>query len=195
MGQDLRELFEKELNSKKPIMKADHEARFVQRLEKELPQKKKNATFFWVRIAASIVILFGVGTYVLLNNPNNDPSKTTVIQKDDPETLRTGISLGDLSPDLEKIENYYVSNINYELSQLNISDDNKEMVDGFMERLQELDEEYKILNEELNQIGPNDETISALIQNLQLRLQLLQKLKEKLNQLKSSKNEQKTNII
>ena len=100
--------------------------------------------------------------------------------------------MGDLSPDLKKIENYYVANINLELSRLEVSDENRGLVDDFMSRLSELDKEYQRLNTELNEIGPNDQTINALIKNLQLRLQLLQKLKLKLDQLKSSENEQVT---
>ena len=196
MEQDLRNLFEKERKSRKYAMKSGHEDRFLERLTMELPKNSnKGNIFFWVRIAASVVLVFGLGAYLLVNTHWGPSKKAAIVEKSDDTTIKAGISLGDLSPDLEKIEHYYVSNINYELSQLNISDTNKDMVDGFMERLGELDAEYKILNGELNDLGPNDETITALIQNLQLRLQLLQKLKQKLNQLKSSENEQKTNII
>lgn len=118
---------------------------------------------------------------------------TTVVDKNTNIENKTGISLGDLSPDLKKVESYYVANINLELAKLAVSDDNKEVVDGYMERLADLNSEYKNLIYELNQIGPNDQTISALIKNLQLRLQLLQQLKMKLNELQSSKNEQYEN--
>ena len=71
------------------------------------------------------------------------------------------------------------------MSQLEISDRNKTLIDSFMERLEELNLEYKKLNNELNEIGPNDQTITALIKNLQLRLQLLHKLRDKLKELQS----------
>ena len=195
MEQDLRKLFEKDRKSKSYSMKDGHEARFLKRLEAEIPQKEKTNMFFWIRIAASVVLLIGIGTYFLLRTSGDTLTKTTIVEKGNTEVLNNDISLGDLSPDLKKIENYYVANINFELSQLDVSDGNKEMVDGYMERLAELDKEYAVLNKELNEFGPNDETISALIQNLQLRLQLLQRLKEKLNQLKSSENEQETHSI
>ena len=117
------------------------------------------------------------------------PSQNAVADTEQQEADET-ITLGDLSPDLQKVENYYLASINMELSKLEVSTDNKELVDGYMEQLAELNREYDQLNKELNTFGPNDQTISALIKNLQLRLQLLQKLKEKLNQIKSSKNEQ-----
>jgi hypothetical protein len=175
-------------------MNEDHEKRFMELLEKELPKQKK-LSFFILKIAAAILVLVGIGTVFIMSREDSN-LKTTIVDKNPGVETKTGISLGDLSPDLKKVENYYVANINLELSKLNISGDNKELVDSYMERLTELNVEYKKLNEELNQVGPNDQTISALIKNLQLRLQLLQKLKEKLNEVQSSKNEQyETNAV
>ncbi len=194
MARDLRKLFEEERKKKNFKMEAGHEERFLARLEEELPTQQ-GRKYQWLRIAASIVILLGIGTYFFLTNTiETDSQKTTVVRTDD-ETKKEGISLGDLSPDLQKVETYYVANINLELANLEVSDENRGFVNGYMERLAELDDEYKKLNLELNEIGPNDQTITALVKNLQLRLQLLQKLKTKLNQLKSSKNEQKSNHV
>ncbi|MEX0275549.1 MAG: hypothetical protein AB3N16_14340, partial [Flavobacteriaceae bacterium] len=89
-----------------------------------------------------------------------------------------------------KVETYYLTNINLELTQLQVNAENTELVNGYLQRLSELNDEYLILNGELNQMGPNDQTISAQIKNLQLRLQLLYKLKEKLNEIKSAKNDE-----
>ena len=189
MSQDLRKLLEKE-RERKYRMKEGHEGRFLQRLDKALPRKNKNLARYW-SIAASIAVVLGLGIYFLsLNNQADLPVKTTVVSKENTQEKEQGISLGDLSPDLKKIENYYVASINLELSRLEVSTDNKALVDSFMDRLAELNMEYNDLNKELNNIGPNDQTIAALIQNLQLRLELLHKLKDKLNEFKSSKNEQ-----
>lgn len=196
MAQDLRELFKEQRENEKFKMKDGHENRFLHLLEEELPSAKRTNSFFWLKIAASVVIVLSIGSYLLLNESDNkDVIKTTVVEhtKDD---LKKSISLGDLSPELKKVENFYVANINYELSKLIVSKENKEVVNGFLSRLDELNVEYEVLNKELNEIGPNDQTIEAAINNLQLRLQLMQKLKSKLNQLKSSKNEhESTNIV
>lgn len=196
MAQDLRELFKEQRENEKFKMKDGHENRFLSLLEEELPSAKRTNSYLWLKIAASVVIVLSIGSYLLLKESHNkDVIKTTVVEhtKDD---LKKSISLGDLSPELKKVENYYVANINYELSNLKVSEENKEVVDGFLSRLDELNVEYEVLNKELNEIGPNDQTIEAAINNLQLRLQLMQKLKSKLNQLKSSKNEhESTNII
>ncbi|MBT8322919.1 MAG: hypothetical protein KJO94_05510, partial [Eudoraea sp.] len=188
MEQDLRELFEKE-REKKIRMKSGHEARFMNRLDKEMPPEKRANTIWLWSVAATVLIVFGIGIYFLgmkKDLPPVDNTVVTVEQKD----KNAGISLGDLSPELQKVENYYMANINLELSKLEVSPSNKELVDSYLEQLAALNQEYNFLNKELNTLGPNDQTITALIKNLQLRLKLLLKLKEKLNQIKSSKNEQ-----
>lgn len=188
MSQDLRDLFKEGNSESSAKMKVGHEDRFLEKLEKELRATKKPSFLIW-RIAASIALLMGVGLY-FMNNDGIDSTGTEVVDKDNPTEKVKTFSLGDLSPDLRKVEDYYVSTINFELSKLELTEDNKGLVDSYLEQLSDLDKEYKKLNIELNEIGPNDQTINALIKNLQLRLQLLQKLKIKLNELKSSENEQ-----
>lgn len=195
MGQDLREMFKRENKAGKFQMSEGHENRFLERLEAELPKRKKSS-FYILKIAASILVLLSIGIVSYKVLMGEDTIKTTVVEKNDPSKEKKGISFGDLSPNLKKVEDYYVTNINLELSRLQVSEENKILVDSFMDRLADLNTEYERLNMELNDIGPNDQTITALIKNLQLRLQLLQKLKGKLSELKSSKNEQvKKNTI
>ncbi|ASV29052.1 hypothetical protein [Maribacter cobaltidurans] len=191
MAQDLKKMFDKEREQQNFKMKQGHEERFLSKLEETLPQERPSKWNTW-KIAASIILLVGVGLMAYFQFDTKDDIPATIVDKGDPDDKNKSFSFGDLSPDLKKVENYYVANINMELSQLDISESNKELVDSFMEQLSELNTEYDRLNGELNELGPNDQTISALIENLQLRLQLLQKLKKKLNQLKSSKNEQIT---
>lgn len=194
MARDLRELFKESHKEDKFAMSEGHEKRFMDLLDKELPHRRKPKLQLF-KIAATILVLIGIGAYIFING-EEDKIKTTVVDNDPVIETKSGISLGDLSPDLKKVENYYVANINLTLSKLAISGEHKELVDSYMERLSELNVEYESLNTELNEVGPNDQTITALIKNLQLRLQLLQKLKEKLNKVQSSKNEQyDTNAI
>ena len=187
MAQDLRELFKKdqELIDKGQKLKSGHKDQFMERLEKELPKKK--ASLVWLKVAATVALLFTAA--MVYFNDNTDPINSQTVGNEQPVKQKT-ISLGDLSPDLKKVESYYVSTINLALSELELSQESNEMTQGFMEQLAKLNTEYESLNIELNSQGPNDQTITALIKNLQLRLQLLQKLKSKLNELKTSKNEQ-----
>ena len=199
MARDLGELFEKEREQKGFKMREGHEDRFFAKLDEELPNNppKKKVISLWMQIAASVVVAVGLSVYYFNNNGGEvvPDEKITVVDRENPNEEAQGISLGDLSPDLKKIETYYTTNINLQLAELADDPGNKELVDSYMDRLAELNKEYQRLNQELNELGPNDQTINALINNLQLRLQLLQKLKSKLNQLKSSKNEQESSNI
>lgn len=174
-------------------MREDHESRFEARLDEAFPQRRM-PLFYMLSIAASVVVLIGLGIFFIMQSPPVDPVKTTVVDKQPAVEDSYTLSLGDLSPDLKKVETYYVNSINMELAELDLDGEYKEVVDDYMGRLAELNEEYKNLVKELNEIGPNEQTISAMIQNLQMRLQILQKLKEKLHQLKSSKNETVSNL-
>lgn len=188
MSQDLRELFKSERSREYP-MPEGHEARFEARLEQAFRQKTSRP-FFWLGIAASVVALLGMAFWFFQKDPVLPVGEDALVEEQsDTISSPATLSLGDLSPDLRKLEEYYTASINLELASLNISDENREMADNFISRLSELNSEYEQLNEELNEIGPNEQTITAMIKNLQYRLQLLLKLKEKLNELKSSKNE------
>jgi hypothetical protein len=184
MSQDLRDMFRNSDAEIELSMKAGHEQRFLKRMEGELPVSK-GLSFPWFKIAAAIIILIGLGAYIFVPWNGQEAVEATIVEKDKPMPEEKGISLGDLSPDLKKVEDYYMVSINLELSQLEISDRNKTLIDSYMERLEELNKEYKKLNGELNSIGPNDQTITALIKNLQLRLQLLYKLRDKLKELQT----------
>ena len=191
MAQDLRELFEKGRKKEGFTMREGHENRFFERLEAEMPLQKKGNAMQWARIAASIAIVLGLGSFLFFNGNWASVDNAVTGDGNALESESKNISLGDLSPDLQKLESYYVANINLELASLEVSEKNKDFVDDYMERLSSLSQEYNLLITELNEIGPNDQTIEALIQNFQLQLTLIQKLKTKLNQYKSSENEQK----
>lgn len=201
MARDLRKLFEKEREEKTYSMNKGHEARFLSKLDEKMPVEeqsaKKKGNSVWWQIAASVVLALGLTLYFFSSKKDDKNIKETqIVETDNGKGGYQNISLGDLSPDLKKVENYYLTNINLELSDLEVDANNKEVMDSYMERLAELDTEYHVLNKELNEVGPNDQMIEALVKNLQLRLQLLQKLKSKLNLLKSSKNEMEpSNIV
>ena len=187
MGQDIRELFEKEQEIEKGQLEKGHESRFLQKLDKEFPaSKKRNLHILWM--AASVVVFFGLA---LIGHQFFKPGVDSNNQMVDTNTNEVkSISLGDISPDLKKVEDYYVANINYELSQIETDESTEMLFGSYMKELTELNDEYQLLSEELNDMGPNELTVSALIDNLQKRLRLLYQLKEKLQELKKSKNEQ-----
>ena len=180
MAQDIRELFKNEPKVFKDKMPKGHEARFLKKLDKELPIRSNKSKFTFLNIAASVILLigFGFGAYQFFGSEMEELPVETVTRK----------SLGDISPQFKKVEDYYLANINLELSKMKVTPENKELFDAYLVRLDELNKEYIRLEDELTKSGPNEQTINALIDNLKLRLNLLYRLKEKLNELNKSNN-------
>lgn len=180
MAQDIRELLRQGADFNTGKMRKGHTKRFKTKLKEAFPYSKKSFSGF--NIAASVILLVSAGyiTYRAFQSPGKE---VTEIRSQVQENPMKTLTLGDISPDLKKVESYYVANINVALSELEISDENKPLIGSYMKQLTQLNDEYERLNHELNELGPNEQTVNALIGNLQLRLQLLYKLKEKLNQL------------
>jgi len=185
MAQDIRKLFENEQKVSNDKMPKGHEARFLQKLDSELPSQPKRSIFTFLNIAASVVILIGLsfGAFKAFNLKPDNSKGTEIVetQKESP--------LGKLSPELKKVEDYYLANISLELSKIEVTPETKELFDGYLERLGELNKEYELLSQELTKSGPTEQTINASIENLKLRLNLMYRLKEKLNELKNDSNQ------
>ncbi|WP_033956596.1 hypothetical protein [Psychroserpens jangbogonensis] len=187
MAQDLRNLFKNEEKDSQLKMSEGHEARFLNKLDSALPEETSiNKRFSVLQIAASIVILIGLafGAYKFTQQPKSIENQVVENQNQTNEDQLK--SLGDISPDLKTVEDYYLANINLELSKIKQTPENKELFDGYVVRLAELNQEYKRLSIELTENGPNELTVSALIDNLKLRLNLLYRLKEQLHDLNTS---------
>lgn len=191
MAQDIRKLFENEQKLSNDKMPEGHEARFLQKLDEALPVQPKRNLFTFLNIAASVVLLIGLsfGAIQFIGSDSDQPNNTEQVG-----TETTSESpLGKLSPQLKKVEDYYLANINLELSKMKVTPDNKELFDGYLERLEELNKEYNVLADELTQSGPTEYTVNALIDNLKLRLNLLYRLKEKLNELNNENKQLEQN--
>ena len=177
MGQNLKKLFEQDrlVNHKR---KASHEDLFIEQLYKELPVKKSNA-FSGFRMAASVLVLLGIGiiSYLIIDNPFNQKEALTTY------------TLKNISPELDEIESFYVTNIDLTLSYIEKNSKNQAFVKRYMKRLSLLKEEYKNLVAEMNEEGPNSQSITVLINNLKLQLELLQELREQIKSIKIKKHE------
>lgn len=192
MAQDIRDMFREEKDPSEEKMNRGHQRRFEEKLDREFPENAGSIGYFYWKIAAVLVVALGVG-FALFNSQNipteNQITDSPVTEEQNENELNNQIELGDISPEFEKIENYYLAGINIELSKLEVNQDNKALIDAFMAQFAELDQEYQRLNVELNELGPNEQTIEAMINNLQMRLDMLVKLKNKLNEIKKSKND------
>ena len=156
-------------------MSKGHDTRFLEKLDAALPKQSKSNRFRFFNIAASVVVLLGLsyGAFQFFGSPA-DPIEPIKVANTDIK------SLGDISPDFKKVEDYYLASINLELSKVQLTPQNKELFDGYVQRLKELNDEYDTLTIELNENGPNEATLDALINNLKYRLNLVMRLKEKL---------------
>ena len=172
MPKDVREMLQEEHTMDGQLSKG-HRKKFEAKLHREL-HTPANRSYTWMKWAASVILVIGLGaTAIFFNNDSTSP-----------EVPANRIeSLGSISPDLKKIENYYLANIQTEIANLEETPENKELLDGYLEKISELTADYKQLTNELNTEGVNENTVNALIENLQLRLKLLNQLKEQLNEL------------
>lgn len=203
MAQDIRKMFEQARENTSPQLPEGHEDRFLQKLEAQLPQKKKRRlSLVWLQTAAAslLLIIMGWGGYQVWKSSPAKVVDGTAIVESDPKTNispstsaeKPLLTLSNISPDLKKVETYFISSINVALANLDVTEDEQEMVDAYLVKVRELGKEYDNLNQELNTIGVNDMTITALIENLKMRLQLLQRLKKNLNHSKKETHEKKS---
>jgi hypothetical protein len=199
MAQDIKKMFQDHKPDPEKLPEG-HEARFEAKLHKaflEGNSEKPKTSMPWLKIAAVAVLVFGLSYfgYKQLSGSSSEiqknPSEMVVDANPgnnaNPDSKK--ITLADVSPDLKKIEEFYMTGINVQLASLKITEENKDLVDGYMGQLADLDREYAVLNSELNKVGPKESTITALIDNLKLRLDLLFKLKNKLKELKNQNND------
>lgn len=198
MAQDIRKMFRDREPDQREKLIPGHRERFEAKLDRELPALKKGNSFFFLKIAAVLVVALGIGLFYFSNLNANGTGPEVVdtpnVEETDELFNQPQFQLSEISPEFKKIESYYLAGINMELARLEINNDNKALIDAFMLQMEELEKEYQRLNAELQEVGPNEQTIEAMIANLQLRMDLLRKLKTKLKELKNTKNKSYENL-
>lgn len=195
MGQDIREMFRNEEHLQKDTLREGHQQRFEARLQHNLPSEKNKNNFHLWQIAAVVVIALGIGAFFMFNNPSAISSNEEQVAENPVEVPEREVEkenseyrLSDISPEFKKVEDYYLASLNIQLAKLDMTPNNKELIDAFMKKLETLNEEYIALNAEIQETGLNEDTVEAMVANLQLRLELLKKLKNKLNEIQQSKH-------
>lgn len=180
MKVDIKEKLKKEKMLRE--LSNDHRSVFEKKLEKEL-HGTTGGSLQYLMIAASVVMLFAMGYLVTFTQSN---------PKDQIQAPSAKVSLEEFSPELKKIENYYLTAINLELANLNVTDGNKLVLQEYFRKMNSLTNEYKLQSEQLQINKIDEELINNLIDNLQMRLQLMIELKNELKKLKSKENEEHT---
>lgn len=191
MAQDIRELIKSESGEQEQLREG-HLSRFEQLLEERMPEEQKSSKpkggiFLWMKIAAVFIVAGGI-VMMVYNNAFAKAEDAPIVQAplEDKETVEPEILLSAISPEFKKVEDYYLASVNLEIARLEITDDNKELIDAFMKQLSDLDAEYKSLNREITESGVSEEMVNAMIENLKLRVELMIKLKAKLKEMKNA---------
>ena len=178
MKVDIKEKLKKEMMLRE--LSSDHRSVFEKKLKKEL-HGGRNFSLKYLMIAASIIVLFGTGYLITLSQETpRDQIKVAESNK---------VTLEEFSPELKKLENYYLTAINFELANIKVTEGNKAVLQEYFRKMNTLTNEYKLQSEQLEIDKIDEELINNLIDNLQMRLQLMIELKNELKKLKSKENE------
>lgn len=191
MGQDIRNLFKE--SSKIEIQKVPmgHKRRFEEKLD-EAFDHKRNSSFYYLKIAVSITLVFFVG-YMVQNNFDFKNIGSALVKVEENKKIN---SLADISPDLKKVEDYYLNHIRYQLTKIEITDANRVYFELYVAQLSELQKAYKIKVSALNSDDISEEVINELIENLQSRLKLMYQLKAQLKKIENlNRQENESNQV
>ncbi|WP_425658986.1 hypothetical protein [Tenacibaculum ascidiaceicola] len=133
-----------------------HLNRFQRKLE--TPKRSKKPSYFWMSIAASVVLVLGfyLGSYQQKNT----------------------YDLADISPKMAEAQNFFVTTINQELKEVeqyrNL--ETETVIEDSLNEIEELEDQYKTLVKELSKRENKHQIIREMIQNYQQRLYVLEKL-------------------
>jgi hypothetical protein len=154
-----------------------HQARFLQKLQssEKTITKKLN---WWkpVSIAASIAVIFTIGTFLMNGN---------TLQETD---------LASISPEMKETQSFFTTTINKELQTLKSFEDpaSKQLVNDALLQIETLETEYEKLKIDLAKSGNDKRVIYAMISNFQSRIDILQQVIttiEEIKNLKAYRNE------
>ena len=151
MKRDIRDLFkdEVELNA----LPRNHRVEFMAKLKKT--PEKETRIYFWLSIAAVIMIALTVGFSLSYMEANEEEVSPILAQ-------------------LEAVESEYLENIEKEWQSFVAIADDKVLIERFRKKLDELDKDYQEISIQFKIDANNVLVIEALVDNLQTRLQILE---------------------
>ncbi len=196
MAQDIRELLKQDKQIPTEKIREGHQQRFMSKLENELPKETKSFNYNWLKIAASVVVIISVSIFSFNRFGNSNAEENGIVNLDNTGVKDATVvinkqssTLAEISPEYQEVENNILTSIKFQLSNITVDDTNRELVESFKMRLDNLDKEYQRLNKELIEVGPNVQSVEAMMENLKIRLSLLSRLKDKLKELERIENE------
>ena len=147
------------------------EARLANKANQPAQIKWNPATWRWLAVAASILLL--IGFYF--------GSSST----------ESGMQLADVSPKMEETQSFFVSTIRKEIDNINLkrNDTNKKIIDDAFNQLNLLEKNYNELTLALEDSNEDQRIIYAMINNFQQRIVVLQTLLEQLEEINNIQKE------
>ncbi|WP_350285926.1 hypothetical protein [uncultured Croceitalea sp.] len=157
--------------------KADR-AKLWANISVELENETPKVIPFWksplLKIAASLLILLGIGSFIAIAVSGGDPNGNTQY----------------VSKELLDIDTHYKNLVSYQVrlveSNPNLSDNDK---DEFLSFMDELDAEYETLRLEMQNNLDNEQVLAAIVANYKKRIELIENLLEQLNNAKIQEEE------
>ena len=130
----------------------------------------KGISWYWLAIAATVILFVGVW----FGNQNTQDN----------------IQLGELSPDMEETQNFYLATIKKEIkiieSQKNPK--NEKIIEDAFVQLNKLELNHQKLFIELKNSNEDKRVIYAIISNFQMQIEVLQNLVDQLEEFKKFEN-------
>lgn len=173
MERDIRDLFDKDEHQKN-ILPKNHREEFIKKLQKNDFKKPKRTSYFFLKIAASILVI-----YFCFYSYFSDFSLTD-------KTAKTEVQI-----QIELFEKQYLTNINNEWNNFIAIAKDTILIKKYEVKLKESVTDYKNITQKLKEQPDNINVLESLINNLQRRLQLIKNIKEHLKELnqKNTSNE------
>jgi len=153
-----------------------HFGRFEARLAKEKKQPKEikwnPATWRWLAVAASVLLLIGFWF---------GSSTTNTV----------GMELAEVSPEMEETQSFFMATIQKEVDKIDVQrdDTNTKIIDDAFAQLKILEQKYEEMTIALEDTSEDKRIIFAMITNFQQRIEVLQNLLEQLEEVKNINGE------
>lgn len=161
---NLNQLFENQNNWDFEEPEMEHEKRFLEKLNKQQPVKKKKNNWLPLSIAASLLLGFGL----LLFMVTNDTTEEVV-----------------LSPQVQETHDYFSSVIRNELTALKKQEtpQSKALITDAIKELESLEDDYHNLKLEIAKNGENKQIVFAMLTNLQTRISFIKTVLEQVEEI------------
>ena len=153
-----------------------HLDRFQDKLNNQDKKKKKIASFKWMSVAASVILMIGFWL-------GSNQTEATLL-------------LADVSPKMQEAESFFVSTIKQELTAIEKVRNPKteRVIEDALNQLEVLEDKYTDLVKALNNSNDDRRVVYAMISNYQNRIDVLQDVLKLINQINNPKENQNEEI-